>query len=51
MSEYSGCKKEDFKPLMESYKEEFISGCGGNKGTLPKPKQNKRKKKETEIST
>jgi hypothetical protein len=35
MSEYSGCKKEDFEPLMESYKEEFKSGCGGNKGTLP----------------
>ena len=35
MSEYSGCKKEDFKPLMESYKEEFISGCGGNKAPSP----------------
>ena len=45
MSEFSGCKEEDFEPLMESYKEEFKSGCGGNKGTLPKPKQNKRKKK------
>ena len=44
MSEYSGCKKEDFEPLMESYEEEhFESGCGSNKGTLPK--QNKRKKK------
>ena len=37
MSEYSGCKKEDFEPLMESYEEEhFESGCGSNKGTLPK---------------
>ena len=35
MSEFSGCKEEDFEPLMESYKEEFKSGCGGNKGTLP----------------
>ena len=35
MSEFSGCKDEDFEPLMESYKEEFKSGCGGNKGTLP----------------
>ena len=40
MSEFSGCKEEDFEPLMESYKkekkEEFKSGCGGNKATLPK---------------
>ena len=36
MSEFSGCKKEDFEPLVESYKEEFKSGCGGNRGTLPK---------------
>jgi len=43
MSEYSGMKKEDFEPLLESYKEEFKSGCGGNKDTSPK--QNKRKKK------
>jgi len=35
MSEFSGSKEEDFEPLMESYKEEFKSGCGGNKGTLP----------------
>jgi hypothetical protein len=35
MSEFSGCKKEDFEPLVESYKEEFKSGCGGNKATLP----------------
>jgi cytochrome c2 len=34
MSEYSGCK--DFEPLVNSYKkEQFKSGCGGNKGTLP----------------
>ena len=38
MSEYSGCKKEDFESLMESYKEEFKSGCGGNKGTLSNEK-------------
>ena len=35
MSEYSGCKDEDFEPLMESYKEEFKSGCGGNKAPSP----------------
>ena len=35
MSEFSGCKDEDFEPLMESYKEEFKSGCGGNNVTLP----------------
>ena len=36
MSEYSGCKDEDFEPLMESYKEEhFESGCGGNKAPSP----------------